>query len=279
MKFLKFCFFLSFFLTGIVVLIVLAPQVNAQQKGKIKPHKSVCLADKQDKIRCHAKVITNDKGDPDTTSGPTGYGPTQFQTAYNFNGASSSGRILAVVDAYDHPHIKSDLDVYSSAFNLPVLPLCAGAISASGSACFKIVDQNGGTNYPATDSGWALETSLDIEVAHAACPDCKLLLVEANSSSYSDLMTAIDRAVSMGANAISNSYGSNEFSHETLFDFHFNKPGIAFTFSSGDSGFGTSYPAASRYVTAVGGTSLFVHADNSYNFESVWSGTGSGVIF
>jgi subtilase family serine protease len=79
----------------------------------------------------------------------------------------------------------------------------------------------------------------------------------------------------MGAKVVSNSYGSSEFSSETQFDSHFNKNGIAFTFSSGDSGYGTSYPAASQYVTAVGGTTLNM-IGNSYISETVWSGSGSG---
>ena len=108
------------------------------------------------------------------------------------------------------------------------------------------------------------------------CQNCNILLVEARSANYSDLMTAVDRARIMGAKIISNSYGSSEFSSETSFDSHFNYPGVMFLFSSGDSGYGTSYPAASRYVTAVGGTSLFLNPDNSYQSEVAWDGAGSG---
>jgi subtilase family serine protease len=90
------------------------------------------------------------------------------------------------------------------------------------------------------------------------------------------MMTAVDRAVTLGAKVVSNSYGAPEFSGETAYDSHFNVPGVAFTVSSGDSGYGVEYPAASRYVTAVGGTSLLLNTDGSYNQEVAWSGTGSG---
>lgn len=274
-----------FFTIGLLVAVVffVNPHTsNAQGQPDSLPtaaldHMPVCPpGPAEDFVRCHARVVVNEKGNPFATTGPVGYGPDQLSGAYNLYNASSSGRILAIVDAYDHPNIKSDLDTYSNQFGLPVLPTCTGAITASSETCFQKVDQNGGTTYPATDAGWALEIALDVEAAHAVCPDCKLLLVEANSSSYTNLMAAVDRAVTLGANVVSNSYGSREFSSETTYDFHFNKPGIAFTFSSGDSGYGTSYPAASRYVTAVGGTTLYVNSDNTYNSETAWKGSGSG---
>jgi len=80
----------------------------------------------------------------------------------------------------------------------------------------------------------------------------------------------------MHADVISNSYGSGEFSGETSYDSHFNHPGIAITFSSGDNGYGVEYPASSKYVTAVGGTTLNLNSNSTYNSETVWSGTGSG---
>jgi len=138
------------------------------------------------------------------------------------------------------------------------------------------VNQSGLTSYPQQNSGWSLEIALDVEAAHAMCQNCGILLVEANSASYTNLMSAVDRAVLLGAIVVSNSYGSSEFSGETTYDSHFNHPGVAFTVSSGDAGYGTEYPAASRYVTAVGGTSLFLNGDGSYNHETAWSGAGSG---
>lgn len=244
---------------------------NAVQHMPVCPH-----GPKEDEVRCHARVVTDKKGKPNASATPVGYGPLEFQKAYALTGLSSGGKIVAIVDAFDHPSIKSDLDTYSNALNLPVLPNCNGTIASSPVPCFQKVDQSGGTNYPSPNEGWALEIALDVEVAHAACPDCKILLVEANDNTYTNLMTAVDRAVTAGAKIISNSYGSGEFLGETQFDSHFNLPGIAFTFSSGDSGYGASYPAASKYVTAVGGTTLYLNADNTYKSETTWTGSGSG---
>ncbi len=244
-------------------------------------HQDVCDnagKDGKDNVFCHAKVLVDNFGKIQTFTTPSGYGPAQFLGAYNLSGIanSSTSPIIAIVDAYDHPSILSDLNKYSTTFGIPTLPACSGSISASSVPCFQKVNQTGGTSFPKVNSGWALEISLDVEAAHAICQNCKILLVEAKSASYSDLMAAFDRAVAMGAKIISNSYGSNEFSSETSFDSHFNKSGLAITFSSGDSGYGASYPAASKYVTAVGGTTLNVGAGNVYAGESVWSGTGSG---
>jgi subtilase family serine protease len=130
-------------------------------------------------------------------------------------------------------------------------------------------------SYPASDSGWGLEISLDVQTVHAVCPSCKIVLVEASSNSFSNLMAAVDEAVSLGATVVSNSYGAGEFFGETSYDSHFSRSGVAFTFSSGDSGYGTEYPAASRYVTAVGGTSLQM-SGSGYTSETAWSGAGSG---
>jgi hypothetical protein len=103
------------------------------------------------------------------------------------------------------------------------------------------------------------------------------LLVEATNNSFTNLGTAVNRAVTMGANVVSNSYGGSEFSTETSADSqYFNHPGVVITASSGDGGYGVEYPAASRYVTAVGGTSLTVNGSNQWVSETAWSGAGSG---
>lgn len=225
--------------------------------------------------RCHTRVITDQNGTPKVTTLPVGYGPAQFLGAYNLSGTVSTSTTIAIVDAYNHPNILSDLNTYSSTFGIPQMTSCPVSGGTSTSPCFQKVDQRGGTVYPKTNAGWALEIALDVEIAHAVCQNCNILLVEADSNSYTNLMIAVDRARSMGATVISNSYGSNEFSGETSYDSHFNYPGTVFTFSSGDSGYGAEYPASSQYVTAVGGTTLNL-SGNSYVSESAWSGAGSG---
>jgi subtilase family serine protease len=239
-------------------------------------HVAVCEKETLGSVRCNARVVTDSKGNVKTNTKPSGYGPSQLTNAYNLNGNAVGNPIIAIVDAYGDPNIQNDLNKYSTTFGISALPTCQGSILNSSVPCFQKVDQNGGTHYPVTNSGWALETALDVETVHAVCPNCKILLVEASSSSYSNLMIAVDRARLLGAKVISNSYGSTEFSSETSYDSHFNYPGIAFTFSSGDSGYGVEYPASSKYVTAVGGTSLYINNDNSWNSETAWNGAGSG---
>ncbi len=234
-------------------------------------YRPVCTVGDIASVRCHAQVVTDKQGSPTTSALPAGYGPAQFLAAYGLSGNAAAGTTIAIVDAYGDPNIKSDLDKYNSTYGLPAFPSCSSTITTS---CFMKVDQNGGTNYPGTNAGWALETSLDVEVAHAVCQNCKILLVQASSNSFANLMTAVDTAKRLGANVISNSYGASEFSGETAYDSHFQ--GAAVTFSSGDSGYGVEYPAASQYVTAVGGTTLKLNADNSWNSESAWNGSGSG---
>src|SRR5438094_8423464 len=110
----------------------------------------------------------------------------------------------------------------------------------------------------------------------AICPNCKILLVEASSNSFANLAAAVDEAAVLGANAISNSYGGSEYASEVSDQAHFNHPGIAVTVSSGDNGYGVEFPAASQYVTAVGGTHLTRDASARGWSETVWSGAGSG---
>jgi subtilase family serine protease len=244
----------------------------AKHQGR---HQRVCdVAGKDDTASCDARVTVDSQGSPITNALPVGYGPTQFRGAYNLTNANSI-QTIAIVDAYDDPNIKADLDKYDQTFGLPAFPACTSKITTS---CFMKVDQRGGTRYPKANAGWALEIALDVEVAHGLCPTCKLILAEADSNSFANLLAAEDRAVALGANVISNSWGAGEFSAETgaTYDGHFNKPGVAITFSSGDGGFGVEYPAASQYVTAVGGTSLAVDANNAYLGETAWSGAGSG---
>lgn len=272
------------FVNTIAIASLLASTIGfAQAEAPALPdqaveHMPVCPPGPAEIARCHVRVATDVKGKPLVTTSPTGLTPAQLHVAYNLPTTTATNQIIAIVDAYDSPTVKSDLDVFSNTFGLPVLPNCVGAISASAVPCFAKLNQNGGTTYPAVNGGWALEISLDVQAAHAICQNCSILLVEGSSNSFADLMTAFDQAAIQGAKIISNSYGSSgEFSGETTFDSHFaGKAGYAMTFSSGDNAYGTSYPAASRYVTAVGGTTLRVDTAGNYISESAWSGAGSG---
>jgi subtilase family serine protease len=222
---------------------------------------------------CNARVITDSKGSPQASAAPKGYGPAQFRGGYGLSGAAPAGQTVAIVDAYDDPKVASDLNVYSSQFGLP---LCNSA-----NPCFQKVNQAGSASgpFPRGDSGWSLEISLDVEVAHGICPNCKVLLVEANSNGLSDLAASVRTAARLGATEISNSYGGSEFSGELneTYAAPYSQPGIAVTVSSGDSGYGSfGFPAALSSVITVGGTTLTLGAGNAYGGETAWSGGGSG---
>src|SRR5262249_44743924 len=143
--------------------------------------------------------------------------------------------------------------------------------------CFRKVNQSGVQgSYPKNNQGWGLEISLDLDMVSAACPSCHILLVEAKSNANTNLYAAVDTAARLGATGMSNSYGGSQSSSDPSSNVHFNHPGIAITVSSGDGGYGVEYPAASPFVTAVGGTSLN-HVSNARGWsESAWSGAGSG---
>ncbi len=232
-------------------------------------HAKVCPSAAAGEARCHSLVRVDNSGQPLATGTPSGYGPADLQSAYKLPSATAgSGQTIAIVDAYDDPNAESDLGVYRSQFGL------SPCTTASG--CFKKVNQSGGTSYPKGNSGWAQEISLDLDMASAICPNCHILLVEANSNSFANLAAAVDEAAKLGANVISNSYGGSEYSNEVNDQSHYNHPGIAITVSSGDNGYGVQFPAASQYVTAVGGTSLTTSSNTRGWTETVWSGAGSG---
>ncbi len=243
-------------------------------------HKPVCPGPAgPNSARCNSQVVTDAAGAlMISNSLLTGsYGPAAFRGAYGVSGISASTRTVAIVDAYDDPTVLNDLDTYSNNFGIPRLNRCAVSTGTAASPCIQKVDQNGGTSYPAYDSGWALEIALDVESVHALCQNCNILLVEATSPTYYDLIVAADQqAYLMGANVVSNSWGGSDNSGETFYDTYYNHPGVAYVFSTGDSGYGVEYPAASPNVTAVGGTTLLVNSDYSYNSETAWSGAGSG---
>ena len=193
-----------------------------------------------------------------------GLHPADLQSAYGL--VSDEAGTVAVVDAYDDPLAESDLAVYRLAFGLPA---CTGV-----NGCFRKLNEHGvAGSYPATNVAWSEEIALDLEMVSAACPKCSIVLVEANSALLNDLGTAVDSAVAAGAKAVSNSYYSIEWSTETAEDVHYRHAGVAMTASSGDRGYAT-YPAASQYVTAVGGTSL-ARSGSGWS-QSAWQYTGHG---
>ena len=208
---------------------------------------------------------------PNVSTSPTGLSPATIKGVYGFSADpnAGAGKTIAIVDAYDDPTAEADLAVFTSQYGLP------DCTTANG--CFSKVNQTGGTTkYPRTNAGWALEISLDVQWAHAIAPGAKILLVEATSNSFANLLAAEDYATA-NADYVSNSWGGSEFSGETgpAYDGHFNRPGVSIFVSSGDSGTPASYPSASRYVISVGGTTLNNIGTTSFS-ETGWSGSGGG---
>ena len=226
-------------------------------------------------VQCMAEVNTAagvSRGDP------VGLGPSDIQAAYNLSASAGQGRTVAIVDAYDNPNAEADLAAYREHYGL------SACTSANG--CFTKVNQTGHTtDLPSPDPGWGLEISLDLDAVSSACPSCNILLIEADSSNLVDLLTGVLTAQRLGADAISNSYGSRgEFSGEQTFERYYRSLRVPFVVSTGDYGYGNgavliggvSYPAASEFAVAVGGTSL-TPSDNQRGWtESAWDGATSG---
>jgi hypothetical protein len=200
---------------------------------------------------------------------PTGLGAIDLRDAYKLPTSGGQGQTIAIINVFDDPKAESDLAVYRAQYGLPPCTTANG--------CFRKVNATGGTTLPPPDTGWAEEESLDLDMVSAACPNCRILLVEADQPSISSLGTGVDTAVRLGAKYISNSYGGPEEASAKAADFtHFDHPGVAITAASGDGGYGVLFPATSPRVTSVGGTSLIRGAGTRGWSETAWSGAGSG---
>ena len=213
--------------------------------------------------RCFAWVRTDIKPSEKFQPDVSGYSPSNLQTAYNLPSATKgSGQVVGIVDAYDNPHLESDLGTYRSNFGL------SACTTANG--CFKKVNQTGGTSYPPGNQGWGAEEDLDTQMVSAICPNCHIVVVEANTANFSDLAIAEKQAFTQGAGQVSNSYGGSEFSKGNK---SFTHKGVVITASSGDSGYGSQQPCSWSTVVCVGGTTL---SKVSPRTEASWTGAGSG---
>ncbi len=263
------------FTFGIAAASPVAAQAVQVERSGHTFHVAVCpRGNPHGTSRCFAHVVTDARGNPingklspNATAAPSGYGPSDLRSAYNIT-SSGTTTTVAIVDAYGYPNAESDLATYRAQYGLPACTTANG--------CFKKIDQNGGASYPRTDTGWDQEQALDLDMVSAMCPSCHILLVEATSSSYGNLATAVRTAGNYaGVTAISNSYGGSE-SGTTSYESAYNQPGKAVTVSTGDSGYGVQFPASSPHVIAVGGTTL-VRASNTRGWsETAWSSGGSG---
>jgi subtilase family serine protease len=256
-------------------LVTSPPTASAAPAPRLHPARVCPAVIARGEATCHALKMVNAKGAVPTSATPpsSGLDPMELQDAYKLTGSSSGGRTVAIVDAYGYPNLERDLKIYRSYWNLPE---CTTA-----NKCLRIIDQNGGTSYPRMDLGWAQEQALDVDAVSATCPDCKILVVQAKTNSFTNLGIAVNTAAKQpGVVAISNSYGGGD-APDSSYGKPYDHPGIAVTASTGDNGYqGGSFPASSSYVTAVGGTSLVKATISTTNprgwSETVWSGAGSG---
>ncbi len=243
---------------------VQAASLPAQANGNISVHQPACPGPAAaGDSRCYAWVT------PFASSSPVGLRPATVKSVYNFptSMTAGAGQTIGIVDAYDDPTAENDLGVFSAQLGLPACTTANG--------CFKKVNQTGGTRYPRSNSGWALEISLDVQWAHAIAPGASILLVEASSASFTNLLAAEDYA-SAHAAYVSNSWGGSESSGETSYDSHFSRPGVSFFVSSGDKGLPAQYPSASPNVISVGGTTLNFDSSGNFTSETGWSSGGGG---
>jgi subtilase family serine protease len=214
------------------------------------------------------------KGKPSPPpSGPRGETPDSIRAVYSLP-SSGGGGIIAIVDAYDYPTAVDDFNTFSTQFGLPTGDTCNGH-----NPCISVVYASG--SRPGGNCAWNQEAALDIEWAHAMAPDAQIVLVEADSSSFTDLFQGVDVASTMvsahsGSGAVSMSWGGGEFSSETTYDSHFTTANVVFTAASGDSGGKNIYPSTSPNVVSAGGTTINRDANGNFVSETAWSGSGGG---
>jgi hypothetical protein len=236
-----------------------------------QPSSGVCNGSRW---RCYAQIRTDAvTGQGKIFAQANGFGPPDLASAYTLDTGLNPGATIAIVDAYNYPAAESDLANYRSQYGLPACTKANG--------CLKIVNQSGQTsplpsNAPAGDD-WTVEAALDLDLASAACPNCKLILIEAQDDQGDGLFIAQNAAASLGATVVSNSWGGPDNGYSSSYETYFNHPGMGSFVASGDNGYNQTpdYPSTSAYVTGVGGTSL-VKSSNARGWtEGAWSASGS----
>ena len=257
-------------------LAAAAPRFTLDPPHAGPPTGSVCG---NGRLRCLAHVVLTPDGQISANVNPAGLVPADIQSAYNIDTNISGAPTVAIVDAFGYANLESDLATYRSQFGLPPCTRSNG--------CLTIVNQNGQPSPlpddPPANDDWTIETALDIDMVSAACPRCKILVVQADDNQGDGLFFANDAAASLHATTVSNSWGGSEnpSSPVSAVEGHFDHPGIAIFASGGDSGYdnagvGPNYPATSAYVIGVGGTRLARSSAGRGWSETAWSKGGSG---
>jgi len=238
------------------------------------PHAQVCSGGRW-LCKAHIRTDAQSRIIPSTT--PFGLGPADLASAYNLSASQTSSATIAIVDAFHYPNAAKDLAAYRSQFGLPPCTIANG--------CFKIVNQYGAPsplpgNSPPGDN-WTVEAALDLDMASAACPTCKLVLVEAQDDVGNGLFVAQNAAAAIpGVAAISDSWGGPSDGTDLSMDAQFftHTQAVNTFVASGDSGNTGStpdYPSTSATVIGVGGTHLATSTTARGWTETAWAGSGS----
>ncbi|HEX3758399.1 MAG TPA: Ig-like domain-containing protein [Kofleriaceae bacterium] len=237
-------------------------------------------------IRCHAHVLITAAGEIAAAAAPLaappGLGPAQIQSAYQIDPSQAKPATVAIVDAFGYADLESDLAVYRAQFGLPPCTRASG--------CLTILNQSGATSplppESPPDDDWPEETALDVDAISAACPSCKIIVVQANDTTPINMFTGNNTAAGLHPTVISDSWGVptamgvDVSPGEPFFD----HPGIAQFVASGDKGYdeggmGPTYPSTSAHTISVGGTSL-VQAANARGWsETAWAKGGSSCSY
>jgi len=237
------------------------------------------------------------------------FGPQALRAAYNLPplyaaGKDGSGRTIAIIDSYGSDTIAHDLHVFNTAFSLPSMCGEEGVTCASGMPKFSQLSLQGSpatkappptSNGPGQEdkTGWALEVSLDVEVAHAIAPGANILLVHTPTAEtlgvqgFPQMMAAIKYVVDNHlADVVSMSLASAEdafSSQQSLENLRYAfkaaaASGVTVLGAAGDTGTANirkspvgqggstipgptvEWPASDPLVTGVGGTALCTSA-------------------
>jgi subtilase family serine protease len=254
-----------------------AAAVQSPAARPVPAMRSACAAVGPRQARCYALFARQASvnaaiaaGQTGPAAAPKGWGATDIEAAYKLPVSANPHQTVAVVEAYSTPHLAADLGVYRHQYSLPACTVASG--------CLRIVNQKGQTSpLPASGVpyGWDVETLLDVSMVSAACPQCSILVVQANNQNFSALAAAEDTAARLGADVISNSYGGRETGFSQTYAAAYHHPGHTIVASSGDTGFGAAnFPANLATVTAAGGTQL-AKASNARGWtEKVWNAGG-----
>jgi len=254
--------------------------LSSASRSTIGGYQMACATPGLGQFQCYAlwapepggPARTTAAGTTATGSPPAGWGAKDIESAYKLPVGRDSHATVAVVEAYDTPNLERYLNVYRNQYGL------GPCTTANG--CFRKVGQNGSAkDLPSSSlqTGWDLEATLDVDMVSAACPSCRILVVEANGQDYGQLAAAENTAARLGAVVISNSYGYRETGQTQVYAKDYDHPGHTIVVASGDSGYtAASFPANLSTVTAVAGTQLSKAGNKRGWSESVWNTPGAG---